>query len=138
MHRTATHAAVLSAVSLAAIGLRLDAALAAAAAPGSIAFASRNIFTWQADGEKGIWVQAIGHQWYYGAFMSACTGIQFRDGVGFKFGPAGELDRWGAVLVPHVPECFFKSFTVSTGPPPKKAPAPAAAPDSAKPGGVKS
>jgi hypothetical protein len=101
---------------------------AAPSAPALIPFASRNIFTWEADGEKGIWVQSIGRRWYYAEFMSPCTGIQFRTGVRYKFGPAGKLDRWGAVIVPHVSECFFKSFSVSAGPQANKPSTPAAAP----------
>jgi hypothetical protein len=116
-------------VSVPALGLRAASAVdapSAAPAQASLSFASTNIFTWESDGEKGIWVQAIGHQWYYGTFMSPCTGLQFHNGVHFRFGPNGELDRWGAVIVPHVPECFFKSFTVSDGPPTlKKAKPPA-------------
>ena len=93
---------------------------------GSIPFARRNIFDWVADGDKGIWVQAIGRQWYYGTFLSPCLELQFRNGVGFRFGPSGELDKWGAVVVPHYPECRFTSFTVSNGPPRAKKKAPSA------------
>jgi len=104
------------------------AAHAVSAAPpeASLSFASQNIFTWESDGEKGIWVQALGRKWYYGTFMSPCIGLQFRDGVAFRFGPNDELDRWGAVIVPHEPECHFKSFTVSDGPPKKAKPGAAA------------
>jgi hypothetical protein len=102
-------------------------------AEAEIPFARRNIFDWVADGYKGIWVQAIGKQWYYGTFLSPCYDLPFREGVAFRFGPGGELDKWGAVIVPHYPECLFKSFTLSDGPPRAKKktqspPAPAPAP----------
>jgi len=110
----------------------LSAKAADASAPAtaaSIPFASRNIFTWQADDENGIWIQTINRKWYYGTFMSRCDGLEFREGVHFKFAPGGELDRWGSIIIPHVPECFFKTFTVSDGPPsPKKANPPAVTP----------
>ena len=101
-----------------------------APAEASIPFARRNIFNWEADGDKGMWVQAIGRQWYYASFLSPCFDLQFRERVGFRFGPSGELDKWGAVIVPHYPECVFKSFTLSAGPPSaqKKKQAPAASP----------
>jgi hypothetical protein len=86
----------------------------------SIPFARRNIFNWVADGEKGIWVQAIGRQWYYGTFLSPCYGLPFREGVAFRFGPSGELDKWGAVIVRRSPVCVFRSFTASDGPPQAK------------------
>jgi hypothetical protein len=132
MQRIAFVAAAINVVAVAS-----DAPATAPLAPASIPFASRNIFTWQADGEKGIWVQSNSRKWYYGEFMAPCWGVQFREGVRFKFGPAGELDRWGAIIIPDVPECLFKSFTLSPGPPPKKAPAPSAAPAS-KPSGTQS
>jgi hypothetical protein len=95
----------------------------------SIPFARKNIWNWQADAEKGIWVQAIGHQWYYGKFMAPCIDLPFKSGVHFRFGPAGELDKWGAVIVAHFPECVFTSFTLSDGPPSsKKGKPPAGAP----------
>jgi hypothetical protein len=101
---------------------------AAPAPEASLPFARRNIWNWEADGEKGIWVQAIGHQWYYGKFLAPCTDLPFRIGVHFRFGPSGELDKWSAVVVPHYPVCSFISFTSSDGPPKKGKKPPAAAP----------
>jgi hypothetical protein len=108
----------------------------------SIPFARRNIWNWEADGEKGIWVQAIGRQWYYGKFLSPCTDLPFREGVHFRFGPAGELDEWGAIIMPHLPDCILTSFTLSDGPPHRKkskppaVTAPAPAPPTAAPTGT--
>jgi hypothetical protein len=106
-----------------------------------IPFARKNVWNWQADGEQGIWVQALDHQWYYGKFMTPCIDLPFRIGVGFRYGPQGELDKWGAVIVPHFPECIFTSFTHSDGPPNSKkrkpsavapaTPAPSSAPSAA-------
>jgi len=105
----------------------------------SIPFARRNIFNWVADGQKGIWVQAIGRQWYYGKFLAPCYDLPFREGVAFRFGPSGELDKWGAVIVRNSPECMFTSFTTSDGPPkPKKKtkpPAPTTPPTAPPPAG---
>jgi hypothetical protein len=91
------------------------------------AFARRNLWNWEADGEKGIWVQGIGHEWYYGKFMAPCFDLPFRDGVSFKFGPSGELDKFSAIVIRRNPPCNFISFTRSDGPPhAKKGKAPAA------------
>lgn len=102
---------------------------------GSIPFAAHNVFTWQADGDKGIWIQAVGGTWYYGTFNFPCQGLQFRDGVGFKYGPQGELDKWTEVHVRrNSAPCLFKSFLVSPGPPSSKNAAPhAATPSSSAP-----
>jgi hypothetical protein len=107
----------------------VDAAPAAAPSEASIPFARKNIWNWQADGDRGIWVQSLDHQWYYGTFMASCIDLPFRQGVGFRYGPSGELDKFGAVIVRHYPECVFKSFTRSDGPPKtKKGKPPAVAP----------
>ncbi|MCC7461827.1 MAG: hypothetical protein IT480_05110 [Gammaproteobacteria bacterium] len=108
-----------------------------------IAFANEGgIRDWQADGERGIWVQDNHRRWYYGRFMSACTGLQFVHAVRFKTGAAGELDRFGAVRARDTGNCTFTSFTVSEGPPRKdrkgagKGTAPTPAPTApAPPGG---
>jgi hypothetical protein len=94
----------------------------------TLPFARRNIWNWEADGQKGIWVQALGHQWYYGKFLSPCTELPFRNGVHFRFGPSGELDKWSAIIVPHYPECSFISFILSDGPPKKVKKPPAGVP----------
>ena len=101
----------------------------------TLPFARRNVWNWEADGQKGIWVEALGHQWYYGKFLAPCTELPFRDGVHFRFGPSGELDKWSAVLVPHYPDCTFTSFIRSDGPPKraKKPPAVVPAPTTPSP-----
>ena len=117
-----------------------------------IAFANEGgIRDWQADGDRGIWVQDNHKHWYYGKFMSPCTGLQFVYAVRFRTGAAGELDRFGAVRARDTGNCTFTSFTESEAPPrkagkkpadkpgakaPEAAPAPAApAPQATPPGG---
>ena len=118
------------------VGCLAAAALAAAAVAGSaepapkaatakpqeasIPFANEGgIRDWQADGDRGIWVQDNHRRWYYGRFMAPCTGLQFVYAVRFKTGPAGELDRFGAVRARDTGNCTFASFTASDGPPKK-------------------
>jgi hypothetical protein len=83
----------------------------------NIPFAEHRIFTWEADGDKGLWVQTTDKYWYYGKFVVPCFGLQFREGLRFKFGPAGELDRWGEILRVDHTNCSFSSFVTSLGPP---------------------
>jgi hypothetical protein len=88
---------------------------------GRISFANEGgIRDWQADGDRGIWVQDNHKRWYYGRFMSRCTGLQFVHAVRFKTGATGELDRFGAVRARDTGSCTFTSFTVSEGPPKKE------------------
>ena len=92
----------------------------------TIPFAEHRIYTWEADGDKGLWVQTTDRKWYYGKFMSPCFGLQFREGLRFKFGPSGELDRWGEILRVDHTNCSFTSFVTSLGPPRPQKTAPAA------------
>ncbi len=124
----------------AAIGLAAVTTLAAAAAgptagptsgppEATIAFAAHNgIEDWEADGTKGLWIQARGRHWYYAKFFAPCSGLQFRNGLQFKFGPGGELDRYSEIYTRDTGRCAFKSLVASDGPPRKvKTEKPAAA-----------
>lgn len=119
------------------LSVAMTVGVSAAQAPpaeASLAFARKNIWNWEADGQQGIWVQDIGHQWYYGKFMAPCIDLPFREGLDFRFGPSGELDKFSAIVIRHEPPCNFISFTRSDGPPhahkgrAQAAPAPTAAP----------
>jgi hypothetical protein len=104
----------------AAAWLTGSALAANAPAPGqsaSIAFASKTVRDWRPDGDKGIWVQANGNNWYYGAFDFPCQGLEFKIGVRFLYGPNGELDKWGGIETHEAGRCRFKSFETSAGPP---------------------
>lgn len=121
----ATAAGCLAAATLlaaATAGAADPAPKAAAGKPqeASIPFANEGgIRDWQADGDRGIWVQDNHRRWYYGKFMSPCTGLHFVYAVRFRTGPAGELDRFGAVRARDTGNCTFTSFTASEGPPKK-------------------
>ena len=87
----------------------------------SIPFASMqgSIRDWQADEDKGVWIQANGKRWYYATFFSPCRSLQFENAVGFMPGSSGTLDRWGALYTPSTGKCQFTSLVASSGPPPK-------------------
>ncbi len=92
---------------------------------GRIAFANRRdgISTWQADGERGIWVQGPNRQWYYGKFMSTCIGLDFAENrFGFNTEPNGDFDKFSYVEVPGEfhERCQLTSLVTSNGPPTAK------------------
>ena len=94
----------------------------------TIPFAAHDgIDNWEADGNKGLWIKARGNHWYYARFFAPCNGIQFHEGLQFKFGPSGELDRFGEVYTRDTGRCAFTSLVASDGPPPKPKKAAAAA-----------
>ncbi|MGH8253333.1 MAG: DUF6491 family protein [Steroidobacteraceae bacterium] len=81
--------------------------------------ANGGIENWEADGNKGLWIQVRGRHWYYAKFFAPCPGVQFHEGLGFKFGPSGELDRWSEVFTRDTGRCAFTSLVTSDGPPRK-------------------
>jgi hypothetical protein len=91
---------------------------AASAGPPAIQFADLGgIWDWRANGDHGIWVQAVNRQWYYGVFAGTCLGLNQAQRVGFLFGPAGQFDRWSSIIVPRQSRCYLRSFEPSGGPP---------------------
>lgn len=125
----------LLATALALAGATCVAADAAATQPAhppeaTVPFAAHDgIDNWEADGNKGLWIQVRGHRWYYAKFFAPCPGVQFHEGLGFRFGPSGELDRWSEVVTRDTGRCPFTSLVASDGPPRKvKAAKPVAAP----------
>jgi len=84
----------------------------------SIPFADRGgIRNWQADGSKGVWIQATGGKWYYASFSSPCNGLPFSEGLRFLPEPTGDLSRWSSIRLAHAERCFFRSLQPSDGPP---------------------
>jgi hypothetical protein len=134
-----------AAMGLAAVtALTTVAAVAAAAGKPSgpqeatIPFAAHDgIEDWEADGSKGLWIKARGRHWYYARFFAPCIGLPFHETLRFKFGAAGELDRWSEVYTRDSGRCAFTSLVASDGPPRKpKAAKPVAAPPAAPPAAV--
>jgi hypothetical protein len=85
----------------------------------SIPFADHGgISNWEADGNRGLWVQSSHRAWYYGVFAAPCTGLQFHETLRFRFSPSGTLDRYSQVETRDPGgSCWFKSFKASDGPP---------------------
>jgi hypothetical protein len=121
------------ALSLAAVLLPLSAAAAAnepapestkeARALGvesSIVFPSdSSIRNWQADRDRGIWIQGRGNDWYYGTFAGFCRDLDFAQAIGFETRGAGRLDKFASIIV-RGERCQLTSF-VNSAPPPSKA-----------------
>lgn len=76
------------------------------------------VYSWQADGREGIWVEGGRGDWYHAKFFSPCVGIDTTIQIGFDNGNSDKLDRYSHVLVPgeRVP-CAIQSFTKSDPPP---------------------
>ena len=124
---------VMLAAACALPALALTASAADKAPPVNnvtIPFAAHSgIENWEADGDRGLWIQSRDRKWYYARFFAPCFGLPFHESLRFKFGPGGELDRWSEVYTHDSGRCAFTSLVASDGPPRKpKAAKPAGAP----------
>ena len=108
------------------IGFALTAALAplllAAAPPApreaSIPFITRDgILRWQADEERGVYIQSLTGKWYYARTVGRCSRLVSATRLGFVSAGLDELDRYG-VIVAEGERCPLASVVRS--PPPAK------------------
>jgi uncharacterized protein DUF6491 len=74
---------------------------------------------WQADHDKGLWVQDVHRNWYYAKFMGTCFGLNFANSIGFDTHPLGQFDKFSSITVPREGRCVVTSFTRSGAPPTK-------------------
>lgn len=116
------------ALSLAAMLLPLSAAAATEPAKeprelgveSSIVFPSDStIRNWQADRDRGIWIEGRRGEWYYGTFAGICRDVDFAQAIGVETRGAGRLDKFASIVV-RGERCLLSSF-VTSAPPPTKA-----------------
>lgn len=116
------------ALSLAAMLLPLSAAAATEPAKeprelgveSSIVFPSDStIRNWQADRDRGIWIEGRRGEWYYGTFAGTCRDVDFAQAIGVETRGAGRLDKFASIVV-RGERCLLSSF-VTSAPPPTKA-----------------
>lgn len=116
------------ALSLAAMLLPLSAAAAIESAEepralgveASIVFpGDSSIRTWQADRDRGIWIQDRRRNWYYGTFIGICRDVDFAQAIGVETRGAGRLDRFASIIV-RGERCPLTSFVTSAPPPSKE------------------
>jgi hypothetical protein len=72
---------------------------------------------WLADGERGLWVQAVDLRWFYARFVHACHGLGTTNSLLFDTRGSDKIDSHSAVLVPGTARCTLVSFLPSHGPP---------------------
>jgi hypothetical protein len=72
---------------------------------------------WVADGERGLWLQAIDLRWFYARFTHACHGLSVSNSVSFDTRGSHNIDSRSAVVVPGSGRCTVLSFVPSHGPP---------------------
>jgi hypothetical protein len=77
------------------------------------------LYNYQADSDRGVWLQDQQRRWYYATVLAPCIGLPYanRIGVDTRFG-GSSLDRTGSLLVDRQ-SCHLTSLVTSNGPPPK-------------------
>lgn len=80
---------------------------------------SIGLYDFEADDDRGVWLQDQRRQWYYARIAGFCRDLPFanRIGVDTRFG-GGQFDRSGVLLVDGE-RCHVDSVVTSAGPPKK-------------------
>jgi hypothetical protein len=75
------------------------------------------LYNFEADGDRGVWLQDQRRKWYYARISGICTGLPtaIRIAVDTRFGGTS-LDRTGVLLVDGQ-RCHIDSLVTSAGPP---------------------
>ncbi len=77
------------------------------------------IRNWQADRERGIWIEGRRGEWYYGTFAGICRDVDFAQAIGVETRGAGRLDKFASIIV-RGERCMLSSFVTSAPPPSKR------------------
>lgn len=80
-----------------------------------------NIYDFEADGDRGIYLQNRARQWYYASLNGPCTNLPFATRIAVDTRFAGDrLDNTGRIYVDGQ-ACWISSL-VKSDPPPKRQP----------------
>ena len=85
----------------------------------SISLPNRYIRNFEADGDKGIWIEDIQRRWYYGAFKGRCTRLERARGLGYDTGGSSRFDKSSTIFVDD-DFCQLTSFVTAEKPLPRK------------------
>jgi hypothetical protein len=77
----------------------------------------RALRDWLADGERGLWIQAVDLSWFYARFAHACHGLRATNSLLFDTRGSDAIDSTSAVVVPGSGRCTVLSLVRSHGPP---------------------
>lgn len=81
----------------------------------SITLPNRYIRNFEADSDKGIWIEDIQRRWYYGAFKGRCTRLERARGIGYDTGGSSTFDKSSTIFVDD-DFCELTSFVTAEKP----------------------
>ena len=86
----------------------------------SIAFPNHGgIRNFEANEERGLWIEDRQRRWYYAKFIGNCRGIDFANGIAFDTRGSSSFDRFGAIAV-NGDYCLIESLVTAEKPLPRK------------------
>jgi hypothetical protein len=86
----------------------------------SIPFAnSGGIRNFEANGDRGIWIEDRLRRWYYAKFVGTCQNLEYAAGVVFDTRGSSTFDKFGAVIVED-DYCPIESLVTAEKPLPRK------------------
>lgn len=86
----------------------------------SIAFPNHGgIRNFEANGERGLWIEDRQRRWYYAKFIGNCRGIDYANGVAFDVRGSSSFDRFGAIAVDG-DYCLIESLVTAEKPLPRQ------------------
>ena len=86
----------------------------------SIAFPNHGgIRNFEANEERGLWIEDRQRRWYYAKFIGNCRGIDYANGIAFDTRGSSSFDRFGAIAV-NGDYCLIESLVTAEKPLPRK------------------
>jgi Family of unknown function (DUF6491) len=86
----------------------------------SIAFPNHGgIRNFEANEERGLWIEDSQRRWYYAKFIGNCRGIDYANGIAFDTRGSSSFDRFGAIAV-NGDYCLIESLVTAEKPLPRK------------------
>jgi len=64
---------------------------------------------WNADGDKGLFIQGNNGKWYYAEMMGYCPNLANAETIAFASKPTGSFNKFSSIIVDHK-ECRVKSL----------------------------
>jgi Family of unknown function (DUF6491) len=82
----------------------------------SIAFPNHGgIRNFEANEERGLWIEDRQRRWYYAKFIGNCRGIDYANGIAFDTRGSSSFDRFGAIAV-NGDYCLIESLVTAEKP----------------------
>lgn len=86
---------------------------AGAANPLGVSVSPDDLVQWLADGERGLWIHAKTHEWFYARFARGCHEIGTTDSIVLETDASGHVDGRSSVTTPAGRQCRPHSLAPS-------------------------